>query len=186
MSLTGIGCGIAVCVYIHLCRLIKLGKVQQSFTTWVLWGLIEIILAGALIVTHGNYLIALVYALGSLAVSAFLYLYSERKWESLDTFVALLAVVCMVVWYCSGSYNAVIASTTAVVIATIPMLLHCYEQPWQSPIEVYVGFVFSSLLATLGGKTWTVEDRFYPATCFALGVLIVAILSRKYFRNKLR
>lgn len=175
---------VGIAVYIPLVMQILAGKVKQSFATWALWALLDGLAAASIMYQHGSYLLPLSYVVGASAVALSVLKTKDFSWTWVETMTALLVVVCIVIWAASGAYFATIASTSAVMIASIPLIVECYKKPEENPFWTYVGFFIANSLGTMGGKEWSVIERLYPAACAAMCLLIVYLISRKYFRKE--
>jgi len=175
------GSVIGIVCYVPLCLAILRGKVKQNLATWVLWALLDGIAAASIFYQHGNYLLIAAYTLGSTVTSLSILRSKNFKWTLFHTMVSLLVAACIVVWAISGAYVATIASTTAVIIAGIPLVVDCYRKPEENPFLTYLGFLTANALATMGGKEWSVPERLYPAACVVYGVITVLLVARKFW-----
>ena len=174
---------VAALTYVPFCRQIKNGKTIQNLPTWVLWTVLDVIIAASIIANGGNFVLSAVYAIGS-GASAFFIFKSKSKfsWTWFETMVAVLVLASMVVWYFSGSKVATVASTLAMVIAGIPQLVDAWKKPWEMPpLAIYSGYVAASLLSVAGGKSWTVEERLFPVAACVLCLFIVIFSLRKFW-----
>lgn len=176
------GSVVAGFVYIGLCIQIWTGRNKQSFATWGLWALIDGITAASVIVQQGNYLLPLFFSIGSIATATSIILKTKNAgWSWFETMISILVVACLLVWYTSGPKMATIAGTTAVLIAGLPQTVEAWKKPWDSSFLVYSGFLVANILSTIGGKDWSIEERFYPGCCAILCLIVVAIISRKFW-----
>lgn len=135
---------VSIPIYIQLCRGVYRGKVHESFATWILWAALDSINAASTIYQHGNYLIPLSYAISSAVASAFILRSKNFTWTWFETMIVALIVACIIVWARSGAYNAIIASTIAVIIASGPLILECYQEPGKKSFLASVGNAFAS------------------------------------------
>ncbi len=175
-----LACVVAVVAYCFMARGLLAGDSEQNFTTWILWGVLDGIAAATIFFQSGSWAIPAVYAVGSTA-TAFLILKSGTvSWTWFDTMIICMVVACMVIWKVSGARTATIASTVAVTIAGIPQLVETWKKPEGSPFPVYLMFVVGNSLATAGAKSWSVEERLYPAVCIALTTAYLLAMSRKF------
>jgi len=90
--------------------------------------------------------------------------------------VTVLVIACMVIWCLVNSRAATIASSSALLIAGIPQLVDAWKRPEEMPFLVYISYVLANGLSTAGGKNWSVEERFYPATATVLCFLFVIVI----------
>ncbi len=174
---------IGILMYPPLCREILRGNVKQNFATWILWATLDGIVAASIAFQHGSFWLPVIYTVGSGVTALCIWRCCERTWKWFETTVTLLAVICMIIWVHSGPYVATIASTTAIGIATIPLLVDCYQKPHEVPMSSYVGFFLANAFTVLGGKEWAVRDRFYPSGAALLCLLILGLGAQKYFRR---
>lgn len=183
-TLTILSAVIGCALYFPLCRGIYKKTIEQSFATWFLWTLLDAIAAITLIIQDGNFLLPAAYTAGSLVVSAFIFRSGNFSWTKFESFVCVLVAICVTVWAISGPKIATIASSLALVLAGIPQLLDAYRKPWESPAHIYFGYFVANSLAVLAAKNWSVEERFYPASCTVYTLIVTALVARKYFMNR--
>jgi hypothetical protein len=127
---------------------------------------------------NGNYQLPAAYTAGSILIIICILRARTFDWHWFETFMAILVGVCLVGWYRSGPYLATILSTTALVLASMPMLKDAWVRPEKFPILTYVGYVAANLLGTVGGKSWSVEERLYQFSAF-LVCLVMAVVALK-------
>lgn len=171
---------LAFLLYIPLIRGILNGKVKQNFAAWFLWVSLDTILLVSTIIEKGNFLLLVFYVIGGSLVTASLLYKKLFKWTWFEWFILALVIICLVVWNMSGSKTAIVASTLAVFIAGVPQIVESWIKPDRQSGLIYMGYVVANFLSLLGGKGWTIEERFYPATCVVLcGLIAIAALHRK-------
>lgn len=155
------------------------GKAEQSLATMVLWGSMDCIAAVSIYLQGGNYQLSAAYTVGSIIVILCILHANMFDWGWFETFMAGLVGVCLIGWYFSGSYLATILSTTALVLASTPMLRDSWLKPEKFPTLTYVGFSTANLFGTLGGLDWSVKERLYPFSALAVCVVMVLASLRK-------
>lgn len=170
---------LALGLYIPLCVQIFTGKVKQNMATWLLWGLIDGVAAGSLIVQHGNYLLPAGYTLGAVITTLFIIRSKSITWTWFESLVTVLVVICIIIWALSGPKMATVASTLAMVIAGIPQLFETYRKPHDTPLIIYTGYIIANGLSAMGAKDWSIEERFYPVCATIYCVAISVLASRK-------
>jgi hypothetical protein len=173
------GCLLAVCLYLPLVSGIWKDKIQQSFATWILWVSLDIIALVSIFLQGGNYLVLVFYVTIGSIVSGLLLYKKQFKWTKFETLVLFLVLVCLVFWWFSGSRTATILSSIAVVIAGMPQLKESLRGPDKVTGYIYLGFTAVNALFFFAGKSWTVEDRFYPALMVPLCTTIAVAALRK-------
>ncbi len=177
-TLAYVGAILGLIVYFPLILGILKGDIKQSFSTWLLWSVLDALIALSLFVQNGNYLIAVAFTIGSTIITILLFVHGQFSWSAFDTKVALLVGACMMVWYFSGPLAATIAGTIAMNISGIPQLKSTWRNPAINTLPIWIGFTLANFLSFLGGKSWTIEERFFPFMgvlyCLALVAIILA------------
>jgi hypothetical protein len=105
---------LALAMYVPMIlEIIRARGAGQSFATWGLWAVLDIILTITLWQQHGNYLLSLGFAVGGVALAVVLLAQGSWKWSRFETVIALMVLASLAVWQFSGPRNATIAVTTA-------------------------------------------------------------------------
>lgn len=181
-ALVWAGSILALLTYFPLWKQVRNGKAKQNLLTWALWGALDAVVAATIIVQGGNFLLLVVYTIGS-TITVYFILKAGNKaaWTWFETMVASLTIASMVIWYLSGGKVATIASTTAMLIAGIPQLIDAWKKPQDMPFLAYISYSIANCLSTAGGKSWAIEERFYPAGATVFCFLIATFAARKFW-----
>jgi uncharacterized membrane protein YgdD (TMEM256/DUF423 family) len=153
---------------------------EQSFAAFFLWALLDGIATITTIIQHGNFWLALSNAIGSTAITLILIRKKQVSWSWIETMTAFLVVACLVIWYTGGERAGIVASSLAVVIASIPQMIDTFKKPEATPTLVYTIFLIGNILSVIGGKEWTIEERFYQCC----GVFLCAVIAGFSIRKK--
>ena len=154
-------------------------KIRQSFATYLLWGILDLITSVTIILQHGNYWLSVFYAFGALSIASLLMIKRQITWTWFETLVSALVSICVIVWYFEGERFALIASITSLLIASIPQIIQTLINPSLTPTGIYLVFSLASLLSFLGGKTFSLEEKLYPGTGLIMCLLIAFLSTRK-------
>ena len=173
---------LACALYLPLLVGIFRGKIEQSFATWILWVSLDAIAMVSMFLQDGNYSLLVCYVIGGSVVTAALVYTKQFKWTGFESFILFLVIVCLVAWYTSGSKWATVASTLAVVISGAPQVRESWHKPDKTAGFIYLGYMVANFLSFCGGKSWSVEERFY-AGCM---VFLCATISTTSFRSVLK
>lgn len=170
------GGALALLLFIPMAlQILKDNGAGQSFATWFLWAVMDSILTASTIVRQGNYFLPLGFAIGGVAMTILLLTKRKFAWTRLDTMIASLVAICAVAWEIGGARTAIVASTLATSIATIPGLVELWRHPNRTVGNIWGAYAFANFLAYLGGTAMTIEERFTPAIFTALSfVMFVA------------
>lgn len=175
-----IGGALGLLLFLPLCIGILRKQISQNPLTFLLWSLLDGIAAMASWLEGGNYLQALLFCLGGLAVLACILTSDGRfVWGRFEMFIIALVVICMIIWRTAGNTMAVLASVTALFIASIPQMKDAWFKPKEIPTWIYFGYMVSNLLAALGGKEISIVEISYPASGLLACTIIWALSLRK-------
>lgn len=166
---------LSLLLYIPLCIQIITGEVKQNFATFLLWTILDGITTIMLIMENGNYFLAGSYTIGSAVVMLCIAKTKNVEWTWFESFVTFLIGICLVIWRYSDTKTAIIVSTLAMIIAGLPQLRKSYQEPWNSPLLIYLGYFVANCLSVLGGKNWSIEEIFYPI-CLGIYSLVISVV----------
>lgn len=172
---------IGIVLYFPLCFQIWKGTVKQNFATWILWGLIDGIVAASLIVQKGNWLLPATYMFGATTTALIILKFNKTKWRWQENVTLAMAAGCMIIWAISGPRYATIASTMASFFSGAPQAVDSYEKPHESPFWIFVCYTFANALAIFGGKSWTIEERFFPSMMTVLTIIFISLTLRRFW-----
>lgn len=170
---------IGLVAYAFLIAALLRTKTEQSFAAFLLWAMLDIIATITTMIEGGNYWLALSNAIGSTVITVLLVRKKQVSWTWIETMTAFLVVVCLVVWFSIGGQAGIIASSIAVVVASIPQMVDTFKKPESTPMLPYIIFIGANTISLIGGKAWTIEERFYQCCSIFLCVVIVAFGMRK-------
>jgi hypothetical protein len=161
------------------------GGAGQSFATWILWAALDLVLFGSLVAQHGNYFMALGFAIGDAALAAVLLAKGRVVWSWFENVILFLVVASLMVWGCGGSKMATIASAVGCLIAGLPGLVTLWRNPDRKLGNIWAGYVLANALSFFGGTAMTVEERFAPGAFTVFSILMFAASRRKIHRNQI-
>jgi hypothetical protein len=180
-----VACGgaIGILMFFPLCEQIWKKTIVQNPLTFLLWSTLDAISAWA--TKDGNYLQAMLYAIGGFLVVACI-LYAGRssvqwgkQWEPFHTKVSLLVVACLVVWYFTDETYAALATACALAIAGLPQVRDTWREPSKTPADIYMGYMLGAFLAILGGKGFSIIESGYSVSSLIICSAIVICTRHK-------
>lgn len=169
---------IGLAAYVILIIGLFRSKTEQSFAAFLLWAMLDIIATITTMIEGGNFWLALSNAIGSSVITTILIFKKQVSWTWIETMTAVLVVVCLIVWYTLGGQAGIIASSLAVVIASVPQMVETFKKPGSTPTVAYVVFTIANIVSLIGGKEWSIEERFYQSCSIFLCVVIVVFSLR--------
>lgn len=183
ITLIWAGALIALCLYPFLVKGILKNGMEQNCATWILWVSLDVVALSSVIAQHGNWAILACYITGGSVIVGCLIRTKQFKMTWFEWIILAMVLFCIVAWYVSGPRAATIFSTIAVVISGLPQLKDSWLKPDKATAYIYLGYFFANLASFLGGKEWTIEDKFYPGMCTPLCLAIGLIALRKKISN---
>ena len=162
--------------YIILAFGILGGNTGQSFATWLLWLILDLILWKSVRDQGGEELLIKVFCAGTFVTTIILIATGHFSWGYFETFVSGLVVICIIIFSIAGPYYGTIAGAIALTIAGIPQVYETILDPKSCPTLVYLLFATSSFLSSICARAWTVKDRLFSMSSM-IYCLIVTLLS---------
>jgi len=169
--------------YVPLAFFILKNRAVQSFAAFFLWALLDSIATAATILHDGNYWLPLSNVIGSATIAVILISKKQVSWSWIETMTTFLVFVCLATWYTAGEKAGIIASSLAVVFATVPQMVETYKKPGNTPLKVYYIFLTANIISFAGGLSWTIGERFY-AGCSIFLCLMIIVPAKGLFRKK--
>jgi hypothetical protein len=179
MSLQMVAGIVGFCAYIPLIVGILKDTAKQSFAAFFLWTLLDAIATITTFLADGNYGLPLSNVVGSSAMVVLLIVKRQMSWSWIENMTAMLVFICLAVWYTAGEEAGIIASSLAVLMASIPQMAETYKTPQRTPVFPYLIFLTANILSFIAGQSWTIEERFYAGCSIFLCVVIIALAARK-------
>ncbi len=180
MDLQLLGGIVGVVIHIPLLFAIWKGTVRQSFASYGLWSVLDIIAAYAIFAQGGNFWLPLLFGICAGLTSFSLLCKKCFQWGHMEWLVLGLVLVCVCVQYTAGNFWAMIASVAALTIASVPQFINTYQKPDETSSFVYAVFSLASFLSLLGAKSLELEQVLYSG--FALlncGIIFLLSLRKK-------
>ncbi len=163
---------------------IRGSTVKQSFASWLLWLCLDFIAFSGMFLESGNWHLAGIHvALGGVITLMFWH-HGQYYWSWFETLVLTLAVICTIVWLMTDNNTAVLASTGALVAASLPQMRETWLRPNGCPKKIWFIFWCANLSSVIGGDQWSISERCYPVTCLALSSTMLSIIIVKQYRAK--
>lgn len=175
-------CGGALGLYLFypLGRGIIEKKFAQNPLTFALWSMLDGIAAGAALLADGNWLQAFLFMIGGLAIlTCTVVAKNPLNWTWFENLILALVILSVGIWVSTTNELAVLASVIALTIASVPQIVDTWRNPIKTPSVIYFGYVVSNLLATLGGKEFSVVEVAYPVGGFVICAIIFVFSLRK-------
>jgi len=175
---------LALALYIPLLTGILHGEIKQSFATWILWVVLDGIAMVSIILQDGNWLLLACYVSGGTIITISLVYTKQFKWTWFEWCTLGAVIFCLIVAKLSGARWATITSTLAVFFSGFPQFKDSWKEPHTKTALIYLGYVVANSLSFFGGKSWSIEERFYPGMMTLLCLTIMTAAFRKQPQEK--
>lgn len=158
---------------------------SQVFTTWFLYFFLDIITMFSSNKLDGSYVILFGFAVGSFVMA--LILLSQRRigWSLLESIITILIIFCIIAWYYSGPYWALIFGIGSESIVGIYLIIKTFINPTvKYNLLAYIIFLIVSIIALFNGKDWSLEQVGFPLCETILNTIIVIPLFKKKWEER--
>lgn len=153
-------------------RILRESGAGQSFASWLLWGVLDLILIISLIEQDGNFWFVIGFAVGDLAIAGLLAWQRRFNWGGFETMILSLVILCIIGWKTAGPRAATLFSIAGVCIAGVPGFISLKRNPDRKTARVWLGFSFANVLSLFGGDALTLEQSLAPAVFTAASLLM--------------
>jgi len=162
----------------------KLDK-SQVFPTWFLYFFLDMITMFSSNKLDGSYVILFGFAVGSFVMALILLSQGRIGWSRLENVVTILIIFCIIAWYYSGPYWALIFGIGSESIVGIYLIIKTFINPTvKYNLPAYIIFLIVSIIALFDGKDWSLEQVGFPLCETILNIVIIIPLFRKIWINK--
>jgi hypothetical protein len=168
------GVAVGVLSYLYMVVITAKGTGEGlSLSTFALWSALGWITAFTTLKQGANPAVPMIYGAGATATTIVLLYKGRYGWSTFDTVVAVLVVLCILLWLMKGSKWALIFAVAASAIASVPFVMITWQAPANSIIVTNSGFLLANVLAFISAKAWTIEDRLYAGANVVVCSLLV-------------
>jgi hypothetical protein len=177
-----IGSVVALAAYLPLWYGIIKNTVKVSFSTYLLWAMLDGIIATTIVTLGGkDYWLPIGFTAGSGVTAALLLYKKQAGWNLVDTITAALVMASLLAWDILGTETGIIASVSALCLASIPQIFLSIEDPASIPRLPYVLFAFADICSLIGSKSWKLEEVLFSlaATVVTVAILLLSLRKQK-------
>lgn len=165
------GLGTSVLLWIVI---LKSGKKQgSSFASFMIWGVLNSMLATSIWLQGGNYSLVALYALTSFITGVCIVWVQGVRWTPDDTVIAVIAILCMVSCFGRTAYYVTIVSTIATLLGCLPQFRDIRKNPDHQKYWPWIGFGLSHICSIAAGTEWSIPQRFYPTCCLVSTAILI-------------
>lgn len=161
----------------------KNSKEKPSSSSLLLWSIIDIIMLVNTIRAKNDLTLILWYAIATVALTMLVFFKGEFKWDKRnDTFVAVIAAICLVISYLTSPLIGVISGALSISAAGIPNIIALRSAKINKLSSWSIFFFIAGPAVTLLFlKNFELKDVVYPAIALSYWIisLIIYILPKK-------
>jgi hypothetical protein len=174
---------IGLITYAFLFFKILKSEAKQNFVAFLLWTILSIITTVTVFIEEGNFWLSLGNVLGEASITILLIVKNQIAWSWVEVLTSLLVIICLIIWFFVGEKAAIVSASLATVAASIPQMVSTYKKPSLTPTVIYISFLLANILSLYAGKSWTIEERFYPSSAVVLCLIIALFSLRKFYKS---
>lgn len=154
---------------------------SQTFFTWFIYFILDFITMISSAEVDGSYVILLGFSAGSLVMSGILFLQKRIQWTWHESLVSLLIIICIISWYYSGPYWAMVSGILSELIIGIYLIIRTIKYPRPKyNLPGYIIFLIVSLLTIFSAKNLSVEQIGYGSVeAILCTIILIPLLKRK-------
>lgn len=185
-SVVGLMSGIApvIALIVFGIVLLKTGK-SQNVATWLMWFILDVAITVNMF-SAGNKeaWLPLGFAVGAFFVTAVLISKGNWKWGFVEITCAVASTAAMILWHFSSPNAAVVISCVAMWIASIPIIRDTWKMPDRSLWWFWGTAAVCGLITIVVAKSWSIEERFFPASVCTFNSLMTILVLRPSSKQK--
>lgn len=161
-------------------------ETKINISTWVAWGLMDILLFFALVKTGLMPWTVPAYVIGVAAVvGAAIHKGATFKPGWMDYFCMGVVLVASVWWlYFGGLEAAVVCVSLGCSIATVPMFVHLWKDPRGNSLDAWILGFLGGGCALLAVVEWTIVGSMIQITFFIVPSVILLTLLRRFLPKR--
>lgn len=153
----------------------------QPLSATLLWLVLDGLAAWTAYHSGGNWLLAAGYTVGVIAAALATIYRGHTTFVRSDAWVSVLVLICVFIWQIVGNVAGLVASSTAMFIAGVPVIILYAKRPQDGQLSVWVIWSVANLLSLLGRNGNSLEDWIFPAFACAGSGVGTLLITRKFF-----
>ena len=169
-----LGVGLALAGYIFFITGILFNKMELRASSWFLLAIINTINMAVRWLLGVNVDVLSMYVIGTWVVFLIV-LFHDRAfdWNSNDTKITGLILICLLSWIIIGAEATVTVSAVCTALAVLLQYLTYRKFPDRKAVGVWLVFMFANTCIFMGAKDWSWNEICYPILNAPLGFVIV-------------
>jgi hypothetical protein len=172
--------------YVPYVKAVLVSNARPTISTWISWGVMDAALLAGMIAADEMawQLVSYIGGVG-FVIAASVYKGATLGWTRLDSVCISLVFMAVGLWTLSGNPNiAIMTSAIATTIGTIPMVRNIWHNPTREPILPWILVVIGGGFGVSAVRSWTIAAALGPVCFFILQIIIVVLISRKFYFHK--
>lgn len=140
------------------------GSMHLNIATWLLWSVIDMsVLLSSLAAGAPAPFLSAGFVAGAILVTITLLVKGDWQWTVVETVSAVIALVCLGLWYVAGPVVAVVSLTLGkYCVAGVPTLVSAYQHPERAQSWVWWLGTFGAATNIFAAGSWTLAQSFFP------------------------
>ena len=163
------------------------GKTKPNRATWWILTLIGLMIASSYYAegARATIWVAVSYVLGPFIIAVLSLKYGEGKWEKLDKWCLIVALISVPVWYISNSAILVLVINIFLdFVGLLPTIKKSYLRPEGEDKVAWTLESLAGILNIFAIERWIFGIAFYPIYLLTINGIITLLLYRSTFFKK--
>jgi len=165
------------------------GKNKPNRATWIIWGLVSIILLASYKTVGATHAIwpSVSNVVGMVLILILSFKYGVKEWSALDTYCLIAALVGLFFWWAFNSpLTALTMSIGIDLVGAIPTLKKSYLDPASENKLTWILFWSANTLNLFAVESWNFAMAFYPLYLFFISgtIAVILIVRKKIYDSK--
>lgn len=137
---------------------------KPSSSSLLLWSIIDIIMLVNTIRAKNDLTLILSYTIATVALTAIVLVKGQFKWDKKqDTFVAIVAAICLIISYLTSPIVGVICGALSISVAGIPNMMILYKAKINTLSSLNIFFFMSGPMVTISFlNSFELKEIIYP------------------------
>jgi hypothetical protein len=159
------------------------GKTHPHLYSWLLWGLLTVVIFGIQITHHAGFggLVTIVAGIMCLLVIFFGAKHGKRDITLSDNVVLVLTLVCMVLWLAAKQpLTAILLACATDLLAFMPTVRKSWNKPFSETLSLYQLNTVRFAIAVIALEQYTFINMVWPAMwAVANGLFAIMLVARR-------